>query len=230
MIRGFQEVSLIDYPGHIAAVIFTGGCMFRCPFCHNASLAKNAKHLPFFSFDQVIETLISRKSVIEAVVISGGEPTIHPQLPELIHKIKELGFKVKLDTAGVNPDMLEKVLPHLDYVAMDIKHSFKKYSSAIGISVTLDKIKKSIVLIQQSGVPYEFRTTVVPGLHEVSDFEAIGKELENSEQIYIQQFVPSNDMVDMSYAEKKSPSMEILENIQRILEKYVKHVDIRAYV
>lgn len=230
MIKGFQEISLIDYPGKIASVIFTSGCMFRCPFCHNASLAKNSSKIPEISQEKIIERLRARRSVIDGVVISGGEPTIHSYIPELVANITSLGLKVKLDTAGVNPDMLAELLPQLDYIAMDIKHAPEKYSQASGRPVFMARIQKSINLIKDSGVPYEFRTTVVPGMHAMQDFEQIGKLLEGAKKYCIQQFVPSKDMIDMSLATVQPTSTQFLEDIAKYMKKYIDSVSVRAYV
>ena len=227
MIKGFQEVSFIDFPDTIAAVIFTGGCMFRCPFCHNKDLAMNSLSLKDISLDYVLARIKERSSVLGGVVITGGEPTIHAKLPELLLALKKTGLKIKLDTAGINPDMLTKVLPYLDYIAMDIKHTPKKYSKATGRPVQIHRIEKSIAIIKNSGIPYEFRTTVVPTIHTLNDFHALGKFISGSTVLYLQKFIPNPLMIDITLTEK--PSDAFLLKAQTILQSYVSRVEIRSY-
>ena len=168
VIGGFQRLTLIDYPGVIATTVFTVGCSFRCPFCHNPELVlssqytvDNGREKEFFEF------LKKRKGKIEGVCITGGEPTIQKDIIEFIQKVKKLGFKIKLDTNGTRPDVLKKLLDLklLDFVAMDIKNQPRKYNQTTGTKGDIQRIKLSVNLIMNSRLPYEFRTTVVPGLH-----------------------------------------------------------------
>src|SRR3989344_7127229 len=180
-IRGLERLSLIDYPGKIAATFFFSGCNFRCGYCHNPELVepdlikKNLK----ISEEYFLNFLESRKGLIEGVCLTGGEPTINPDLPVFVKKIKEKGFLIKLDTNGSNPKMLKNLFKEklLDFTAMDIKASKDKYSLAINQSANLDNIQKSINLIQESKIEYEFRTTVAPWLIDKTEIEKIGQWL-----------------------------------------------------
>lgn len=202
-ISGLQKLTLLDYPEHLAATLFLDGCNFRCPFCHNSGLVLHGSRtdfdpdsLPaendgrplndFYSEDEILEFLKKRVGMLDGICISGGEPTLHRDLPDLIARIKDLGYKVKLDTNGTNPDMLRRLLDDnlLDYIAMDIKAGRRNYAAAAGISRNmllaadhrlLSKIQRSIDLIQNSGVDFEFRTTVVKGIHTEEDFEDIAQ-------------------------------------------------------
>ena len=166
-----QKLTLLDYPGVMACTIFTCGCNFRCPFCHNASLVTgNTNDLPY-SPCELIEFLDGRKKMLDGVCITGGEPLLHPEIPQLIRDIKKLGYKVKLDTNGSRPEILEELLRSgmVDYVAMDIKHTREKYASASGTGEFLEPVCRSVELLNASPVDHEFRTTVVAGLHTPDD-------------------------------------------------------------
>ena len=167
MIGGFQKLTLSDYPGNTACIIFTKGCNFNCSYCQNSSLIKiNDKDL--ITEDDIFKYLESRKKLLDGVVISGGEPTIQKNLKELIIKIKNMGFKVKLDTNGSNPNLLEELIKEklLDYVAMDIKNIFSKYEEVINAKVKIDNIKKSIEILKNSEIDHEFRTTIIKNYHD----------------------------------------------------------------
>jgi pyruvate formate lyase activating enzyme len=162
-IGGFVKSSLIDFPGKVAAVIFTQGCNFRCPYCHNPHLVYPERFTAPLNFDDILEFLKKRRGLLDGVVFCGGEPTIQEDLPEAILKVRALGFAVKLDTNGSDPEMLAEILPYLDYVAMDIKAPFgPDYSRACGTEVDDYDIRCSMLLIRAAGVPYEFRTTCHP--------------------------------------------------------------------
>lgn len=177
-VGGFQPLSLSDYPGHVSAIIFTQGCNFRCPFCHNSALLGTETTGPFDGA-AAIQMLAERKRLLDGVVISGGEPTIHPDLPEFIRSIRSLGLLVKLDTNGSHPSLLKQLLKDklLDYVAMDIKAPWAKYPMLTGGFTGIEDIQCSLNLIVQSGVASEFRTTVVPGLLTPEDVEQIRREM-----------------------------------------------------
>ena len=188
-IGGLQRLTLIDYPGKIACTVFTVGCSFRCPFCHNPELvlperfpAPNAMEKEFF------EHLEKRKGKLEGVCITGGEPTIQPDIIEFIKKIKGMGFLVKLDSNGTRPLVLEKIIKEelVDYIAMDIKSSPENYSLVTGAKVDIAAIGKSVAMIMGGGIPYEFRTTVVPGLHTEQDFLKIAKWIKGAQFYYLQ--------------------------------------------
>ena len=180
-IGGFQKFSLIDYPGKISAVIFTQGCNFRCPYCHNPELVLPELFEKEMLFDEILDFLKLRKEKLDGVVITGGEPTLQRDLAAVIRKIKDLGYSVKLDTNGTNPEILKDLLEAklLDYVAMDIKAPFEKYGELAGVEVGIDKIKQSVRQIMISGIDYEFRTTVVKYLLTDRDVEVLKSDFSN---------------------------------------------------
>lgn len=184
---GFQKLSLIDYPGVISSVVFTAGCNFRCPYCQNPELVDFPLVAPI-SEDDIMKHLGSSKNIIDGVVITGGEPTIHRGLHEFLEKLKKSGFMVKLDTNGSNPASLESILSSglADYVAMDLKSPPEKHAVVTGSGVEFSRIIESIRLIRRSGVNYEFRTTVFPGVLDFTDYEAIASLLDPGENYYLQ--------------------------------------------
>jgi len=193
LIAGLNKLSLIDYPGKLAAVVFTQGCSFRCPFCHNPSLIPvwpNKQTQDWLSPEAILAFLRSRVGKLEGVVITGGEPTLQADLLEFIKQVKQLGFLVKLDSYGYNPNKLQELLASrlVDYIAMDIKHTPSKYSQATGVPVNIERIKQSVEIIRQSGVDYEFRTTCVPTIHEESDFLEIADWLAGSKRYFLQAY------------------------------------------
>lgn len=227
-----QKTSLIDYPGQVASTLFTIGCNMRCPFCHNRSLVLPEEFPPQrLSPEQALDELSGRKKYVGAVTITGGEPTIHPELPQFISGLKGEGFGVKLDTNGTNPEMLSGLYSSglLDYVAMDIKSSPDYYSEASGTEDGLAKIRESVELVRSSGVPYEFRTTVVPGLHDLEKMEGIGKWLEGSELYVIQAFSASGGTLDPSYAHKAPFRDADLKSFVSAARPYFSKVVLREY-
>jgi len=192
MIGGWQKFSLIDYPGKISAVIFTQGCRFRCPFCHNPELVVPEKFTEPISDEEVLNFLDSRKNRLDGVVISGGEPTMQPDLVDFVSQLKKMGFLVKLDTNGSFPDALESLIDKklIDYVAMDIKSPLHKYSFHTNSDINEEQIKKSIELVKNSGLDYEFRTTVVKEQLSPEDLFAIGQTLSGSKRYILQKFIP----------------------------------------
>ena len=190
-IHGFNKTTLLDYPGHVAATVFTGGCNFRCPFCHNADLVLNPKFQPMVPEEEVLSHLKKRRGILEGVCITGGEPTLQPDLPDFIRKIRELGYLVKLDTNGYRPEVLMCLLTEdmLDYVAMDVKASPDNYQKASGCpGLDFSRIEESIALLKECKIPYEFRTTVVQGIHTAQEFDAIGRLLEGRRAYLMQAF------------------------------------------
>ncbi|MBQ3870056.1 MAG: anaerobic ribonucleoside-triphosphate reductase activating protein [Clostridia bacterium] len=187
-IYGLQKLSLVDYPGKTAAVLFTGGCNFRCPFCHNFGLVSSPGEP--LDEEEVFSYLKKRKGLLDAVVITGGEPLIHPDIAGLIKKVRDVGYPVKLDTNGTFPVRLAELISEglIDYVAMDIKNCEEKYFLTAGCEVDLDAVRKSVMLLMSGSVDFEFRTTAVKQLHEVSDFIRIGKWIKGNEKYYIQRF------------------------------------------
>ncbi len=216
-IGGFQKFSLIDYPGKISAVIFVQGCNFRCPYCHNRELV-----LPeYFSFsvqeEEIIEFLENRKGKIEGVVITGGEPTIFPDLPDLLLKIKRLGYHIKLDTNGSNPQMIKLLIERklVDYIAMDVKAPLEKYRDVTFSAVDIKKIQESINIIKDSSIQHEFRTTVVNGIHTYSDILKIYNLIKGSDRYVIQNFHPSENLVGKSFQTKTGFLKEELAKIEK---------------
>ena len=195
-ISGLQKLTLLDYPGKMACTVFTYGCNFRCPFCHNALLvteenSDNISEAEFFAF------LKKRQGILDGVCISGGEPTLQKDLTEFIGKIKAMGYAVKLDTNGSKPEVLRNLIEEnlLDYVAMDIKNSPAKYSLTCGCEVDMVPIKESVSIIRESGIDHEFRTTTVRELHSAEDFGDIAEWLESDSKYFLQQFVDSGNLI-----------------------------------
>lgn len=212
-IEGIQKLTLLDFPGYVACTVFTKGCNFKCPFCHNSSLisfpelvfnedgeenCSLANELHFTKTENEFwELLKKRKSILEGVVITGGEPLLQKDIFDFIQKIKSEGYKVKLDTNGSNPQILQDLAKAnlIDYVAMDIKNSFEKYSKTCGVNIDTAKIENSIKFLLEGHVPYEFRTTAVIGLHEASDFEKIGFMLQGAQKYFIQSYKKADSVL-----------------------------------
>jgi len=190
-IGGLQKFSMIDYPGKLCAIVFTQGCNFRCPYCHNPELVSFDQFGPQIPEEEIFEFLKNRVGKLDAVSITGGEPTLHKGLPQFMRKLKEMGFLVKLDSNGTDPEMLEKVISEklVDYIAMDIKAPFEKYEWVVRQKVDLDKIKRSIKLIKSSGIDYEFRTTLVKGLSSIEDVKKMSRMLGDAKRYFLQNFV-----------------------------------------
>jgi len=187
---GMEKYSLVDYDGYVACTVFTGGCNFRCPFCHNAALVTGVGGLEVLEEEALNDYLSTRRGLVDAVCITGGEPTLHRDLPLFIHNIRALGYKVKLDTNGTNPDLLANLLDAgmLDYVAMDVKNTRSLYDRTAGVKVDQAKIDASIALLMGGKTAYEFRTTVVNGYHTVEGIRDIARRIEGATQYYLQCF------------------------------------------
>ena len=254
IIGGLQKFSLLDYPEQLAAIVFTQGCNYRCQYCYNPMLVrpdvqdkfKNrasasnevgdqngrpqfSPHVKAIFEDDFFVFLKSRQNKLDAVVITGGEPTLHEDLPQFIKKIKQLGYRVKLDTNGTNPQMMAKLIKEklVDYIAMDIKGSPQKYESIIGVKPDLAKIKKSIKIIKESNLPYEFRTTIVPGLIEVSDIKAIGGLIKGGQKWFLQQFKNETELVNKKWQSRQPYKFSEIEAMKKIGKEYVKICEIR---
>lgn len=224
-IAGLIKTSLIDFPGNIAAVVFTQGCNFRCGFCHNPDLL-DIQQPEAVSEENFFEFLKERQNILDGVVITGGEPTLQTDLIDFIKKIRELGFKVKLDTNGTNPKVLKSLidLKLIDYVAMDIKGPLESYKKICG-PVNLDSIKKSLEILQEGDVAYEFRTTVLPYYHSLEDFELIGQLVNGAPRYVVQGFRPEITYLK-ELSQEKPFTIRELQEIKNILKKHVKEVDI----
>ena len=197
-ISGLQKLSMVDYPGKLAATVFTGGCDLRCPFCHNAPLVLRVAETPEFSQEEVLSFLRTRQGLLDGVVLSGGEPLLQADAAEFLAAVRSLGFSVKLDTNGCHPEALANILERglTDYVAMDIKNRREKYAETAGMpGFDLAPVEESVRLLQSSGVDFEFRTTVVREFHTAADIQAIGQWLEGSPRYSLQKFVDSGDLV-----------------------------------
>ena len=228
LILGLQKMTLLDFPGKIACTVFLGGCNFRCPFCHNASLAMPDGSGEAISVEDFLAFLDARRGRLQGVCISGGEPTLHHDLPELIREIKSRGFAVKLDTNGTNPQMLLSLINDglLDYVAMDIKNSPEKYEATTSFS-GIEKIRESVQFLLQCRVDYEFRTTVTGNLHTAEDFEKIGCWIAGAKRYFLQKFQDSGEILA-----KDGSSFEVsgeqLAEYQGIVKKFVPSVLLRG--
>lgn len=228
-IHGYSQLTLLDYPGKLACTIFTGSCNFRCPFCHNASLALHPEKQPALDEDKIIEHLYSRKSMLEGICVTGGEPTLYKDLPDFLERLRTTGFLIKLDTNGSNPDMVKEVIDRglVDYIAMDIKSSPTGYAMATGLETfAMDKIFSSVDIIMSSGLDYEFRTTVADGLHHADDFVQIGKWIKNCKAYYLQQYKDSGDLICPKGL--SSPSVTTLEQYRNILLSDIPNTFIRG--
>jgi len=224
-IKGLQKMSLIDFPPHTSCVVFIGGCNFRCPYCQNPDLVLGFENQPTIPDKEIFEFLLKRKEWLDAVVITGGEPTLYTDLIPFIETIKSMDYKVKLDTNGSNPELLEKLLPMLDHVAMDIKAPLKNYNDATTSEVISENIQKSIDLIRGKAKDYEFRTTVVPRFFKEDDAIEIGKWLKGSKRFIIQQFRTNMPMLDKSFKDIPYEKEELVK-FKDVLKDYFDEVKI----
>jgi len=227
-IGGLQKVSLIDYPGMICATVFTQGCNFRCPYCHNPELVEPGLFGECLSEDMVVSFLEKRKGKLDAVSITGGEPTIQQDLIPFIKQVKKLKLCVKIDTNGSNPEILQKIIEKslVDYIAMDIKGPLEKYKMISQSNIDENIISKSVELIMSSGIPYEFRTTVLKSKLNEKDILEIGRLIKHADLYVLQQFVPSK-ILDQSCIDQATCNREELEVMGQKLQKDVHRVMIR---
>ena len=197
LISGLQKLTLLDFPGTVSCIVFTHGCNFRCPFCHNSSLV-DGPALEEISENEVVDFLKSRKNILDGVVVSGGEPLLHPDIAEFLKKVKELGYKVKLDTNGTKPEMLKKLVNDglVDYVAMDIKNSPEQYKSATGVDGQVDAVTESKDFLLSGNVEYEFRTTVVKGIHTKEKLVSLAKWIKGAKKYYLQKYKCSENVLN----------------------------------
>ena len=227
-IHGFAKTTLLDYPKNVASTVFTGGCNYRCPFCHNKDLVLNPQDVPTFSMDTVFNYFVKRKNILDGVCITGGEPTLQKDLIPFIKKIKSLNLKVKLDTNGSNPSILQELIDNdlIDYVAMDIKNSKEKYGITTGLSnFNISAVEESASILLNSHIPYEFRTTVVKELHDFEDFPAIGEWLRGARSYYLQCYKDSDNVIKREFS--AYTYMDMLK-IKDILLPYFELVEIRG--
>lgn len=220
IIKGLQKTTLLDFPGKVACTVFTGGCNFRCPFCHNASLVLHAGEVDEISEEDFFSYISKRKGILDGVCITGGEPLLSTGIEDFIRKIKALGLLVKLDTNGTFPEKLKHLLDEglLDYVAMDIKNSKEKYALTAGVSKYPEAIDESIALIMEKAPDYEFRTTVVKELHTPQDIVNIAKWINGARHYFLQSYTDSGDILKDGFsAYDESKMLEILEITRKIL-------------
>ena len=226
-INGFQKLTLVDFPGRVAAILFTGACNFRCPFCQNASLVLHPDTEPVIDDDEIFSYLRKRKGMLDGVVVTGGEPTLQPDLFGYLSRLKEEGYAVKLDTNGYRPDVMKEAVRSglVDYIAMDIKNSLGRYAVTAGLpGLDTSLIEESIGYLLEGHVPYELRTTVVHELHSDEDFEEIGQMCRGAASFYLQTFSDSGDIIGKNLT---PPSAEDMERYIRILRKTIGNVSLR---
>lgn len=227
-ICGLNKTTLLDYPGKVACTIFVGGCNFRCPFCHNSSLVLDAASQPKISQEEIFTFLKRRRGILEGVCITGGEPTLYPELSEFFKKIRNLGYMIKLDTNGSHPEVLKKLAADglVDKIAMDIKTSPEHYSLLTGIATPdMDAIKESVSYLLEGNVDYEFRTTAVKELHSEQDFIEIAQWLKGAKAYYLQAYKDSEEVIKPGFS---SFTLEELEHFKDILKEYISLVEIRG--
>ena len=227
-ICGFQKLTLLDYPGRVAATVFTGGCNLRCPFCHNAQLVTDLRRTPVLDTDEVLAYLQKRRGILDGVCITGGEPTLQPDLPAFLGRLHAMGYAVKLDTNGTNPDLLRRLIADglVDYVAMDIKQCREKYGIAAGkIPFQTAPIEESIRLLMSGSIPYEFRTTTVRGIHTASDFVAIGDWIAGAERYFLQGFVDSGSLIGGGF---EAFSAEEMKQFLAIVQQKIPQAQLRG--
>jgi pyruvate formate lyase activating enzyme len=228
-IKGFEKVSLIDYPGKMASIVFLPDCNFRCGFCQNPDLIESPGEIPAVSEGEVLGYLKSKKSWIDGVVVTGGEPTLHKGVPEFLRKVKGIGLLVKLDTNGTSPEMLEELIREklVDYIAMDIKAPPGRYEEVSRARVDIEDIKRCVGIIRESGLEYEFRTTVPKSVIREKDVEEIGKWLKGSKVFFIQQFRPDTTL-DKSFKKEGQYTREELEGLAGVAKPFFDKVGVRS--
>lgn len=228
IVAGLQKFSLIDYPGKICAILFTRGCNFLCPYCHNPELVIKEKYAPEIPMSKIYEFIESRRGKLDAISITGGEPTQHADLIDMLEKIKNMGFLIKLDTNGSRPEILEKIMARnlVDYFAMDIKAPLEDYPKIAGRAIAAEKIKKSIELIINHATEYEFRTTIVKSLISKDDLRKIAKEIKGAKNYFLQKFIPTKLNDPLLMKETSYTDME-LNKLALELMGYVRYCAVR---
>ena len=227
-IHGFNKLTLLDYPGKCAATVFLGGCNFRCPFCQNSELVISPMSQPVIKPEEVLKYLGKRKGILDGVCVTGGEPTLEPDLKSLLKEIKKLGYLIKLDTNGSHPEVMEDLAAAglIDTVAMDVKSSPEHYAKAAGVpGIDLIPVGDSVQFLLKGKLPYEFRTTVVRELHEREDFISIGKWIAGAQAYYLQAFRDSENVMSDGFS---SYTYKELNDFRKLLEKTIPKVGIRG--
>lgn len=225
---GFQKLTLLDYPGKVACTLFTSGCNLRCPFCHNASLVTHIDNSNIYKKEEILAYLKKRQGILDGVCISGGEPLLHAEIEGFISEVKSLGYSVKLDTNGFFPEKLISLVNKglVDYVAVDFKSTYEKYSLATGIeSVDTTPFKKTVEFLLSGAVDYEFRTTVVKGIHETQDIVEIAKTISGAKRYFLQSFVDSGDLISSGFC---AFSPENMKKARDLASAFVTNTEIRG--
>ena len=228
-IVGIDKLSLLDYEDKVSVVLFSQACNMRCPFCHNGDAVLGASKEDEIDFNEILEFLKTRKGLIDAVVFTGGEPTLEPDLKVKIKAVRDLGFLIKLDTNGTNPEIVESLLDEglIDYVAMDIKNCPNLYAETCGLKfINIDNIKKSIAIIMAKAPDYEFRTTLVKEFHERMDYEAFLNLIKGAKRLFLQKFVDREGCIKKGLHEV---SIEEAEKLRDYLAKAIPEVTLRGY-
>ena len=227
IIKGFQKLTLLDFPGKTACTVFTAGCNLRCPFCHNALLVTEQNDV-FFSEEEIFEHLDRRKNVLDGVAVTGGEPLLQKDIERFLYEIKDKGFLVKLDTNGYHPELLKELVDEklVDYVAMDIKNCPEKYGVTVGIeNIDISKIEQTKNYLLSGAVDYEFRTTVVKELHEKEDLIKAAKWIAGAKQWYLQSFTDSGDIIGENFS---AHTPAFMKEIQHLVSDFVEKVELRG--
>ena len=227
LILGLQKLTLLDYPGRTACTVFTGGCNFRCPFCHNAPLVIPGRGQEPYTEEEVLSYLKKRAGLLDGVCVTGGEPTLQEDLEAFLRQVRALGYPVKLDTNGSRPEALRALIGQglLDYVAMDVKSSPEEYARACGVPVDLEKVNESIDLLLSGCVDYEFRTTVVAGLHTPQIIEQTARRIAGAKRYFLQAFVDSGDLITPGW---HALSREEMEACAQAARRHVPFVELRG--
>ncbi|MBR3436466.1 MAG: anaerobic ribonucleoside-triphosphate reductase activating protein [Lachnospiraceae bacterium] len=227
-ISGFQKMTLLDFPGQVAATVFTGGCNLRCPFCHNALLVTELNETEEYSEDFIISYLEKRRGVLDGLAITGGEPLLQKDIRAFIERVRHLGYKVKLDTNGCYPDKLKDLVARnlVDYVAVDVKNSKERYAETVGVpGFSLEPVEETVSFLKKGLVPYEFRTTVVDEFHTLEDILKIGEWIDGADAWFLQNFVDSGNLIgeDLHAAPR-----EFLFAMREEGRKYVRKCELRG--
>ncbi len=226
--NGFQKLTLLDFPGKTACTLFTAGCNFRCPFCHNASLVTHIENYETYSEEEILSFLKKRQGLLDGVCITGGEPLLQKDIESFLIKVKELGYSVKLDTNGSNPQKLKELVEKglVQYVAMDVKGSMANYPKCVGLeSFDTQYIEQSIDYLLSDAVDYEFRTTVVAELHDTQDIVELAKRIKGAKRYFLQQFVDSGDLIGQNLS---AVSTEIMTEMCNVASNFVENAKIRG--
>ncbi len=226
-IKGLQKTTLLDFPGKVACTVFTGGCNFRCPFCHNASLVMDPASAETLSEDRFFSFLSKRTGILDGVCITGGEPTLMPDLPDFCQRIKDMGFSLKLDTNGTRPALLRSLINEglIDYVAMDVKNSMDAYAETCGLPTFPEGVEESIDLLLDGVIPYEFRTTVVRELHTPERIDRLARRITGAKQYFLQLFTDSGDLIGQNLS---APTEEEAKAMLAAAQVHIPHAKLRG--